>query len=426
MVNILGAGLAGLSAAYRLKQLNQSYIIYEKESTYGGLSQNIKIGEFIFDRFVHFSFTEDQEVKQMFLDSAKEYIGHKPEASNFYQNKWLAHPAQNNLYLLDKEEQDIILDGFRNRQFNESPNNYQEWLDSAYGVEFAERFANAYTRKYWTVKPSLLETKWVGSRVIQSDLSEVEEGCKRNSPSSKFYTKEIRYPLYGGYQGFIDAWAEKKHIKYNHDLIKWDNINKNLYFSNDQQSSYTDIISTLPLPYIISIMTDVPEYVKKASQKLFATKGVTISIGLKGVLKKPMLWFYVYDEDILFARVYSPSLKSPNNVPEGCCSLQAEIYYSDLKDLSMPIESLAQHTLDKLIKMKIIDREQVLFAETHHFEYANVIFTHDIYENRIIVQEWLLSQGIHVAGRFGEWGYLWSDQSARSGLDVATKIVNER
>lgn len=36
---------------------------------------------------------------------------------------------------------------------------------------------------------------------------------------------------------------------------------------------------------------------------------------------------YIYDEDIKSARINSPSIKSPNNVPEGCSSMQFEIYH---------------------------------------------------------------------------------------------------
>lgn len=419
MITILGAGLAGLACAYRLRQNKKEFIIYEKETTYGGLCQKIQIGEFFFDRFVHLSFTQDEEIQKMFSDSAESIILHQPKAFNYYHQKWLAHPAQNNLYPLDKKEQKIILDGFKNRDFTLDPKNYQEWLNSTYGEAFAERFPNSYTRKYWTVSPELLETKWVGTRVLQSDLSEIEEGISRNTPSTKFYTKEMKYPEKGAYQAFIDQWAEKEHIRFNHDLVKLDIHEKKLYYKNGTITPYSTIVSTLPLPYMISIMTNVPQNVITASKKLKATKGYTVSIGLQGQIKTPSLWFYVYDEDILFARVYSPSIKSPNNAPEGCSSLQAEIYYSDFKKLNISEELLAEHTIDKLVHMNIIDKSQVLFAKINQFDYANVIFTHHIYDSRKIVRDYLLSQNIYTAGRFGEWGYLWSDQAVRSGLNIA-------
>ena len=60
--------------------------------------------------------------------------------------------------------------------------------------------------------------------------------------------------------------------------------------------------------------------------RLHCTCGYQISVGLKTKNIPPYLWWYIYDEDILPARVYSPSLKSPDNVPEGCSSLQMEVY----------------------------------------------------------------------------------------------------
>ena len=51
-------------------------------------------------------------------------------------------------------------------------------------------------------------------------------------------------------------------------------------------------------------------------------------------------------------------------------------------------------------------------------KYANVVFDHQIYENREIVRDYLMSLGIEPIGRFGEWGYLWSNQSLLSGMNA--------
>ena len=59
-VIILGSGLAGISAGYKLKKKDIDFEIFEKENEYGGLCRRLKIGKFIFDRFPHFSFTKDK------------------------------------------------------------------------------------------------------------------------------------------------------------------------------------------------------------------------------------------------------------------------------------------------------------------------------------------------------------------------------
>lgn len=56
---ILGAGIAGLGAAYKLSKDNQHIIVLEKDDTYGGLCGNFTIEGFRFDRFVHFFFFEE-------------------------------------------------------------------------------------------------------------------------------------------------------------------------------------------------------------------------------------------------------------------------------------------------------------------------------------------------------------------------------
>ena len=54
---ILGAGIAGLGASYALYNRSEKSVIFEKDSTYGGLCGNFTIDGFRFDRFVHFTFS---------------------------------------------------------------------------------------------------------------------------------------------------------------------------------------------------------------------------------------------------------------------------------------------------------------------------------------------------------------------------------
>ena len=114
-------------------------------------------------------------------------------------------------------------------------------------------------------------------------------------------------------------------------------------------------------------------------------------------------------------RVYSPSLKSSDNAPEGCSSLQMEVY---CKENEYTEQELIEGTVGKLVEMEIIKQEDILFTHVGFEKYANVIFSEPIYGARKIVRDWLTEQGIVTFGRFGEWDYLWSDQSLLSGLNV--------
>ena len=164
---ILGAGIAGLGASYSLHQRGEKSVIFERDNTYGGLCGNFTIDGFRFDRFVHFTFSKNEQVNAIFNASSPEIYRHLPEAYNIYKGIWIKHPAQNNLYPLSEEEKQIIIKDFMNRKSPDevSVNNYEDWLRLQFGNYFAEHFPMVYTRKYWMREAKDLRTEWVGQRV---------------------------------------------------------------------------------------------------------------------------------------------------------------------------------------------------------------------------------------------------------------------
>lgn len=159
---VLGAGIAGLAAGYKLQEREREYLIIEKDSSYGGLCGNFQIDGFLFDKFVHLSFTNIDFVRNLF-DKVQQYK-HKPHAENYYHGIWLKHPAQNNLYPLDDNEKKLILKSMLRRKTTISDKdniNYEAWLKYQFGDYFSENFSMKYTKKYWGVEAKELETKWI-------------------------------------------------------------------------------------------------------------------------------------------------------------------------------------------------------------------------------------------------------------------------
>lgn len=415
---ILGAGPAGLGAAWILKENNQDCVILDNRESYGGLCGSFEINGFRFDRFVHFSFAKDERVNQLFHAGSPEVIRHSPNPSNVYKGKWIKHPAQNNLYVLEEWEKKLIIEDFlkRPQAGEQMPENYEQWLRLQYGDYFAEHFPMVYTRKYWMTEARDLETRWVGNRLYQPSVEEVIAGSQSEDKVQRYYAKEMRYPAKGGYQQYLSALAEGQDIRYRKEVVSVSTKDKTVRTADGTVYSYNRLISSLPLPSFIKMLADVPEPVHDAAGKLRCTCGYQVSVGLKGKDIPPYLWWYIYDEDILPARVYSPSLKSPDNVPEGCSSLQMEIYcekgqYSE--------KELLDGSIGKLVSLGIIREEDILFTDVRFEPYANVIFDHSIYQARSVVREYLQSVGVETIGRFGEWDYLWSDQSLISGVKVS-------
>lgn len=415
---ILGAGIAGLGAAYALREAGQQSVILEQSDHYGGLCGSFTIDGFTFDRFVHLSFAKEERVNRIFRTGSPEIITHIPNPSNIYKGKWIKHPAQNNLYALEPVERERVIADFRKRPTEVSvrPENYEQWLRFQYGDYFAEHFPMVYTRKYWMKEARELRTEWVGNRLYQPSLEEVIAGSIQEDKRVTYYAKEMRYPQSGGYASYLTVLAENADIRYN-AAVK--SINTQLKVVTDVQGNkyeYERLISSIPLPLLIKVVENVPTEVRKAALQLEATSGYHISVALKTKNIPPYLWWYIYDEDILAARVYSPSLKSPHNAPEGCSSLQMEVY---CKEEAYTESQLIEGTVGKLVSLGLISEEDILFTHVGFEPFANVIFSEPIYEARNEVRTYLTSMGIDTIGRFGEWDYLWSDQSLLSGLNIS-------
>lgn len=416
MTVILGAGISGISASYHLSKKDIQNIIFEQDNDWGGLCGNFEIDGFRFDKAVHLSFSDNEYVKDLFSKSCDCFI-HEPIAYNYYNGSWLKHPAQNNLMPLSLDEKiDIITDFVQNANDKANLKNYEQWLKAQYGNYFSENFAMVYTKKYWTLEAKDLSTTWVGNRMYTPNLKEVLKGAFENNTPNTYYASQMRYPKKGGYKSFLNFMRENCDIKFNKKVIQIDSLNKIVYFNDNTIYNYDNLISSVPLPEYKNLITNMPLHIKEACDRLKYTSIALVSFGFNRADIAKYLWFYIYDEEILASRCYSPSIKSNENAPNGCSSLQFEIYFSKDKPLNLTTKELINHIIKKSKQMNIFDIKDIVVQDCRILKYGNVIFYHKMENDRKVILDYLESLNIKTIGRFGKWEYLWSDQSLLSGI----------
>ena len=420
---IIGAGFAGIAAGFAAKEKNLAAIIFESDKTWGGLCGNFTVENFRFDKAVHLSFNEPDLVKKIF-HKLPHYV-HSSESNNYADGSWVRHPVQNNLRQLPVDERIKIIKSFIDREEipEEKIEDYQKWLEIQYGKYFADKYPARYTRKYWAANAEELNCNWCGGRMYQPSVDEVLFGSFPDSPEPEnvYYTKAMNYPKVGGYKNFVSELVPQLDIRCDFKVTAIDTENKILTFENGETCQYENLISTMPLPHLAKLITKNPE-VLNAADKLQSTSMALVSVGYNKKFDFPTNWFYVYDEDIPFARVHSPSRKSPDNAPENCSSLQFEIYYSREMPIKFSDDELVEKTLSSMEKIGVAKREDVQVVDCRHVKFANVIFYKDMEKYREIVRREVEKQKIISCGRFGEWDYLWSDQSFMSGYNSLQKI----
>lgn len=420
-VIIIGAGIAGISAGYHLKERKINNIIFESKSKPGGHIGNFIIKDFTFDNAIHLSFTKNDYVRKFF--DRTDYITHEPNPHCLDKEKWLRHPIQNNLYNLPMEEKVELLESFLNRPLDYSPKNFFEWLIVQYGEKIALRYPVEYTKKYWGMEPETLNLNWVEKRFRSPKFEEILSGALDDKNENHWYADEMRYPVKGGYYQFVKPMADSLDIKCESAVKSIDIKNKTVCLNDNSIYQYKQLISTVPLPKICKMIKSCPKDVLESGKKLLWTTVDLISIGLnKPDIPPPYLWWYIYNKENLASRGYSPSQKSPKNAPPGCSSLQFEIYNLSTKERYSP-NLLIENIKKSLLDMNICEEKDIIFIDHKHLPFGNVVFYSDMESDRKIVNDFLEKSNIFSCGRFGEWDYFWSDESFMSGKNASEKVT---
>jgi protoporphyrinogen oxidase len=225
---------------------------------------------------------------------------------------------------------------------------------------------------------------------------------------------------------YFNLFVRQAEFKLGHEVISIDPKGQQLRFSNGVVEQYNGLVSSIPLPDLIPLIIGVPRDVLECSQTLACTSCVLVNIGVdrEGISENTVSYFY--DQDISFTRLSFPHLMSPNNVPPGASSIQAEVYFSKkYRPLVCSPQDCVQPVIADLQKCGLLtEKDRILFAEARLCPYANVIFDLDRAQALKTVHGYLSDIGVAYCGRYGDWEYTWTDEAFKSGENAAQKVLD--
>jgi len=430
---IIGTGMAGLGAAHHFHSAGVATKTFDKNGFAGGhtYSHVYEDTGFIFDEGPHVSFSKDPRIQDLLAANVDgKFERMKVTVDNYYHGAWVKHPAQVNLHNLPAElKTRCILDFISASQEKlvEKPKNYLEWLISAFGETFATHFPAVYGKKYHTCPAEKMSTVWMGPRLYRPTLEEVIRGAIFEETPDVHYIPNFRYPTEGGFVSYLKPFMEKTEIHLDHEVVEIDPVARSVRFANGAVETYDHLLSSIPLPDLIPMVKGAPDHVRAAAAKLACTQCVTVNIGIARNDFTPAAWTYIYDEDIVFTRLSFPHNMSPRTCPPGAGAIQAECYYSEkYRPLTVAPDDLIQPVIDDLKRIGMMrEDDEILHADARFIPHANIIFDLDREEALPIVHGWLDEIGITCAGRYGEWGYQWTDEAFKSGERGARDILEK-
>lgn len=429
-VIVLGAGLAGLSAAHHLGPHAE---VFEKHDYVGGHCRTKRVDGFNFDEGAHVFFGKDDCSREFVLKPlAGEMTEHRARIWNNYGGDHFGrYPVQANANALGPELATRCVGDFIEaaRRPDGDVRSYEEWCYASFGKAFSDEFMLRYARKIWTVEPSEMNTEWLGSkvggRISRPSLEQVLRGAIDPDPQELNYLTEFSYPASGGFARIAGPLASGVgNIRLGCGVASIESESRRMTFTDGSRRYYDMAVSTIPLPALVRLTADAPGHVRAAAERLMWTSVRCINIGVDRPDVGPGHWVYFYDHDVPFFRASFPSKFAPGNAPPGHGSISCEIAYSSRRPLDE--EGLVGRTVDALRRSGILrTSDRIVVEDQIDIPYAYVVFDFNRRESLRVIHSWMESVGLYPCGRFGEWGYHWSFEAIESGRRVATDLAGK-
>lgn len=432
---ILGGGLAGMTAAYTLRQAGETHWqLYEKEQRVGGLARSTAVAGYLFDHGPHILFTIDAEMEALIRDLLGDNFHAQERQAFIYHHAhrlYTRFPFQAHLHGLPAAVIEDCLVGLvaaveRQARGEFSPANYDEWMRGFFGEGIARHLMIPYAKKIWTVEPAEMDFNWIGRRVPTPDYARIIAGALSDEVSQVGATSYFWYPKSGAIEPLPKALGERLgDVHLNRRAVRIELPEKQVVFAGGEVVPFDQLIFSLALCQIPDFFSGVPPEVERACRALRYQGIYCVNLGIGRESLSPMHWVYFYEEPFPFHRLSFPASFSPDTVPPGKSSIATEVAFSKHRPLDP--EAAVERTIAALRLAGILTPDDPIeLVHTEAIEPAYVIYDLHHGDNVAVIRDWLRAHGIWNVGRFGEWQYFNMDHSMRSGKTAAQAILAAR
>jgi protoporphyrinogen oxidase len=429
---ILGAGLAGLTAAYTLQQAGETdWIVLEKEGRPGGHARSLDLDGYVFDFGPHILFTNDPAMEVLIRDLLGENMRAQERQAFIYHREhdlYTRFPFQAHLYGLPVELVhaclvDLVRAVEARARNGSTPGNYEEWMRATFGDAIAERLMIPYARKLWTIEPSAMDFSWIGRRVPTPDVERILAGALTDDVAQIGATSSFWYPWQGGIESLPRALAERvTGIELGREVTRIDLGRRVLVLADGDKLAFDRLVLTVPLHLLPTWFEKLPREVEEACRRL-AYQGIfNVNLGIDRPQLSDKHWVYFYEDEFPFHRLSFPANFSPRNVPPGKSSISTEVAFSRHRPLEP--ERMLEKTVAALRSAGILGADDgIELVHAEEIEPAYVIYDLSHEQHVDTIRSWLERERVWTAGRFGEWQYYNMDHAMKSGKTAAEAIL---
>lgn len=448
-VVIIGAGPAGLTAAYELCKAGVASVVLEKDRVVGGLSRTVEHNGYRFDIGGHRFFTKVRAVERIWREvlSERDFLRRPRLSRIYYDKKLFNYPlrAFKTLRQLGLANSILILLSYIHAQLRpeKDEKTYEQWVSNRFGKRLYEMFFKTYTEKVWGMACHEITADWAAQRIRGlSLLSALKNSLVRASPLDKGRTiktliEEFDYPRQGPGMMWeamsrlvqergskLTLGADVKRILWQDGAVSGVEI---IVDGREELIQGSDFISSMPIRELVQKLDPAPPPpVLKAAANLHYRDFIMVALVVNRRDLFPDNWIYIHDPEVKLGRIQNFKNWSLDMVPDPdktCLGLEYFCFEGD---------GLWTQTDEQLIELGKKELEAISLVNSSEVEDGVVVRVRKAYpvydagykESLEVVRRFFDALGnLQLVGRNGMHKYNNQDHSMLTAMLAARNVL---
>ena len=442
----IGAGPAGLTAAYQLGKAGHPCTVLEADDVVGGISRTTQRDGWRFDIGGHRFFTKVDAVERLWHEILpdEDFLLRPRRSRIYYDRKFFDYPLKTsnvlgNLGVLEAARCVLSYCWTRVRPPRDQTM-FEGWVAARFGYRLYRMFFKTYTEKLWGVPASTIRADFAAQRIKNLSLFKAIVNAlmpKRNQKDVTSLIEEFQYPKFGPgmmwerCRDLVEQQGSKVVMGAGVTRIRHDG-NRAVSVvaeSGGLETEYpcTHVVSSMPISGLLKAMDPpVPAEVRKAADDLRYRDFLTVAIVVPADAGFPDNWIYVHSPEVKLGRIQNFGEWSPYMVKDGRTCLGLEYFVNEGDELwSAPDDELVALGTRELATIGLLEPDKVEAGYVVRMPKAYPMYDDTYKANVDVLRTWLEANtpNVYPVGRNGMHRYNNQDHSMYTAMLAVENIL---
>ncbi len=445
-VVVIGAGPAGLTAAYQLTRASRPVVVLEADDVVGGISRTVERDGWRFDIGGHRFFTKVQAVDDLWHEILpdEDFLLRPRMSRIYYDGKFFDYPlrAFNALKNLGVVEASLCVLSYAWVRVRppKDLDSYEGWTASRFGWRLYRTFFKTYTEKVWGVPGTELKADFAAQRIKTLSLGKAIGNAllpKKHGTDVTSLIEEFQYPKFG--PGMMwercrelveQAGGEVRMTSPATKVYRREGGAYAVGYTDGTKESVTGashVISSMPYSALVRSMDPpAPSEVLRAAADLHYRDFLTVALVVPQDAGFPDNWIYVHYPGVNVGRIQNFGSWSPFMVKDGRTCLGLEYFVFEGDELwKSDDETLIEMATGELATLGLVESSDVERGFVVRMPKAYPVYDEGYLQAVETIRAWLAKEvpNVHAVGRNGMHKYNNQDHSMYTAMLTVENIV---